>query len=248
MFYLNFGLIILAIAGLIILILLFPPRWLIAFLFPLICPGAVFAADTQNKVVALTIDDGPGLENSTQEILEVLTKNNAQATFFLISSNAEKNPQAVTAIIEKGHEIGNHMTEDEKTIALTQQAFQENLSQAHEILFNFAQQSIYYPRITWFRPGGGWGNAAMVNFAAKNYGYCTALGNIWPYDTFWGSSTQFSRFFILSNIRPGSIIILHDGGNCSKRGKQTVETLKLVLPELQKKGYQIVTLSTLYDK
>ena len=90
------------------------------------------------------------------------------------------------------------------------------------------------------RPGGGFCNAAMIETAQK-YNYQTALGSVWAYDTNIPSS-DFASWFILTNTKPGSIIVLHDVG---ERGKRTVTTLKKIIPSLQQKGYKFVTLSEL---
>ena len=88
----------------------------------------------------------------------------------------------------------------------------------------------------------------MIEAAAKKYNYRTALGFVWPYDTLFFSSSTFSDWFIRQNIRDGSIIILHDKGTNSERGNRTVDSLKLVLPQLKREGYKIVTLSELLSE
>ena len=88
----------------------------------------------------------------------------------------------------------------------------------------------------------GWYDAEMVAIAQK-HGYRTALGDIFPYDTHI-SSICFFQQQIKHNVRPGSIIVLHDG--TTTRGQRTAETLQRLLPQLQQQGYRIVTLSELF--
>jgi len=71
--------------------------------------------------------------------------------------------------------------------------------------------------------------------------YACALGSAYPFDPQirW---SWFSRRFILSNVRPGGVIILHDWGG---KGRRTVKTLSALLPALAKRGYRVVTLTQL---
>ena len=133
-------------------------------------------------------------------------------------------------MIEEGHEIGNHLTEDEPSITLGDD-FSLELQKAHNILSDFTT-------VTWLRPGGGWCNQEMAKIAAAN-NYQIALGSVWAYDTHINSS-KFGSWFILKNTRPGSIIVLHDVGD---RGIRTIATLEVIIPTLQGKGYKFVTLS-----
>jgi peptidoglycan-N-acetylglucosamine deacetylase len=80
--------------------------------------------------------------------------------------------------------------------------------------------------------------------AARQKGYGIALGSIWPYDTSL-NSPAFSTWYILNNVRPGAVMILHDDGSKGLWGENTYQVLQKVLPALQKKGYRIVTLSEL---
>lgn len=213
------------------LTLLFPQPWLIKFLSGWICPGAVYFQETTEPVVALTIDDSPDSQ-TTDTILQVLAEHGVKATFFPISDRIEANPQLTQKIVDEGHEVGNHLTTDEPSINLGDR-FPKELAKAHQLL------SAYAP-VKWMRPGSGFCNAEMVE-AAKTYNYQVALGSVWSYDTHLTSS-KFANWFIRTNTKPGSIIVLHDG---SKRGVNTAQTLSVIIPELQQKGYRFVTLSEL---
>lgn len=214
--------------------LLFPPPNLILFISPLICPEAVYFFQTDRPLIALTIDDVPA-PDTTLKILDVLNINKAHATFFAISNEAEKYPDIMTQIVQRGHEIGNHLTKDEASINLGNK-FESELLKADRVLSKF-------DRLTWMRPGRGLCDRDMIKIATKHH-YRVALGSIWAYDTSI-SSANFSTWFILHNLHPGAIIILHDGGNYGARGNRTIVTLTKILPELNKRGYRVVTLSEL---
>lgn len=69
--------------------------------------GAVTRVDTQQRVAALTFDDGPH-PIYTPRMLAVLNKHRTRATFFMVGAAAEKYPYLVRSVVERGHAIGNH--------------------------------------------------------------------------------------------------------------------------------------------
>jgi peptidoglycan/xylan/chitin deacetylase (PgdA/CDA1 family) len=73
------------------------------------------------------------------------------------------------------------------------------------------------------------------------HGYRCALGSVYPFDAKIGFS-GFAAHHVLWNVRPGSIIILHDHG---ARGKRTALALVTILPELNRRGFRVVPLSEL---
>ena len=214
-----------------VLLLAFPPRWGFR-LAGWIAPGAVYFVETHQPVVALTIDDGPS--SHTGQIQAVLARFNARATFFLLSDNLSGAEPVVTNLVAHGHELGNHLTADEASIRLSPTEFQTKLAQADTAL------SAYGP-VHWFRPGMGRYNARMVQ-AAEQLGYRVALGSVFPYDTHirWVS---FLSWFVLANVQPGDIIVLHDGPD---RGMRSAAVLARILPRLQQRGYRVTTLSELF--
>ncbi len=214
-----------------VLALLFPPRWLITVLSSRICPNAVYFSNTEKPLIALTIDDSPD-HQTTNQILDVLQKYQIPVTFFPITNQIEGREEIIRRMVREGHEIGNHLTKDEPSIKLGDR-FATELQKAHDILSEFTT-------VNWLRPGGGWCNQEMVEIAEQN-NYKIALGSVWSYDTHINSA-NFARWFILKNTRPGSIIVLHDVGD---RGIRTITTLEAIIPTLQAKGYQFVTLSDL---
>lgn len=207
------------------------PRWVVPQLSARF-PGCLYAVDTDSPAVALTIDDGPD-PATTPALLDVLREHDARATFFLISEHVAGADPIVRAMVAGGHEIGNHLTRDEPSIALAPAAFDSALRTAGRRLSAFAP-------VRWARPGGGRYDTRMVA-SMRAHGYDCALGSVYPYDAGVPSS-RFSSAFILAHVRPGSIIVLHDGGT---RGRRTRATLERVLPALEQRGLRVVTLSEL---
>lgn len=195
-------------------------------------PKVLYRVDTQAKAVALTIDDGPDAA-TTPEILRVLERNGAHATFFVITSRVSGNEDLLRRIVTEGHELGNHLVRDEPSLKLEPAEFERQLRESHDVLSRFAT-------MRWFRPGSGKYDARMLA-TLEAHGYRCALGSVYPFDPQirW---SWFSKRFILSNVQAGSVIILHDWDS---KGRRTAKTLSNVLPELAKRGFRVVTLTEL---
>lgn len=199
-------------------------------------------------MVALTIDDGPddqrtGHANTTGQILQVLAKHDAKATFFIISSRITPDNRAlISQMVSQGHELGNHLTVDEPSISLPLPEFEAALNSAEQDILAAVGKPT---SLGWMRPGSGRCNAEMAQIVQQQ-GYKMALGSPWPYDTTLPSS-DFAAQQILANAQPGSIIVLHDHGPDGAWGARTVQTLNQVLPQLQQQGYRVVTLTELYQ-
>jgi len=197
-------------------------------------PEVVYFVETQEPVVALTIDDGPD-PVTTPKILDVLSQHDARATFFLITNRIPGNEDVVIRLVEENHELANHLTTNEPSIRLAPSDFERQLLESHEVLSRFSD-------VRWFRPGSGWYNTAMLSILHK-HNYRCVLGSVYPFDPQLASS-WFAACYVLWNIRPGSIIVLHDYG---ARGERTASALATILPELNRRGLRVVTLSELLD-
>jgi peptidoglycan/xylan/chitin deacetylase (PgdA/CDA1 family) len=212
-------------------LLMMQPKWILNRLM-LRSPDVLYAVDTDQKLIALTIDDGPD-PRSTSLILDVLAQHDAHATFFVLTDRIPENEQLIERIVTEGHELGNHLLQDTPSIQHPKSEFETRLELAHESLRRFTD-------IRWFRPGSGWYNRDMLQ-ALERFHYRLALGSIYPFDSHIPSSWFASRY-IVWRAHPGAIIVLHDYGN---RGERTAVTLAYSLPIIMQRGYRIVTLSEL---
>ncbi|MGK7911370.1 MAG: polysaccharide deacetylase family protein [Synechococcus sp.] len=219
------------------------PRWALDLAAQWSGDRMLFYFDTEEPVVALTIDDGPNAE-TTADILDVLEEHQAQATFFIIGSHIEGNERVLADANAAGMEMGNHMLEDRMSLRLFQESEPDFLA-----AFNLTEQEILTASgaesVQWYRPGQGLFVPAMLE-VVEQQGYRSVLGSAFPYDTLLGNP-EFSANFILNRIQPGSIIVLHDRGENGARGERTVATLELLLPELNRRGYRVTTLSELAE-
>lgn len=214
-------------------VFLFRPNWVVALLARR-SPQVAYFVESGEPVVALTIDDGPD-PVTTAKILDVLKQHGARATFFLITSHVAGSEEAVARAVEEGHELANHLTTDEPSILLGGSEFEQRLLESDGVLSQFAD-------VHWFRPGSGWYNARMLSILDRHVYRC-ALGSVYPFDPQLPSA-WFAARYVLSNVRPGSIIVLHD---CGARGERTAIALATILPALSRRGLRVVTLSELED-
>jgi peptidoglycan-N-acetylglucosamine deacetylase len=191
----------------------------------------LFFVPKATKVVALSIDDAPS--PATEHILTALKLNNAKATFFIIGHHARADSAGLARIAAAGHELGNHLYTDRASARLSIQEFATELKSTDTIIRK-------YQRPKWFRPGSGWYTRAMLD-TAKTLGYRCVLGSVYPFDPHIRSAS-FSRRFIEYTVRPGSIIILHDG---PERGMRTARVLSELLPRLRADGYRVVSIGDL---
>jgi peptidoglycan/xylan/chitin deacetylase (PgdA/CDA1 family) len=194
--------------------------------------GCLYRVPLQAPVVALTLDDGPD-PATTPLILAELRRHEARATFFLIAERVHGHERLVQHVVTDGHELGNHFTQDRSSIRLSAGEFVRDLEEAHRVLAS-------YGPVRWARPGSGWYSPTMIAAMARQ-GYRCALGSVYPYDATLPSAA-FASWHILRNVRPGAILVLHDGGG---RGRRTAQVLHTVLPELHRRGFRVVTLSEL---
>jgi peptidoglycan/xylan/chitin deacetylase (PgdA/CDA1 family) len=207
------------------------PRWLVQAL-PGDYPEVVYFVPTSARAIALTIDDGLDPE-TTPAILDVLEEHGATATFFLVSHSLDGNEDLIRRILDDGHEIGHHMTEDEVTVSLTADELTAKFNEAADALEAITT-------VRWFRPGSGRYNDTVLALIRER-GYRIAMASVAPLDTLIAHSHSMA-LFINWMVEPGSIVVLHD---VADRGRRTVATLDRLLPILHDRGYAVMSLSEL---
>ncbi|MDF2721976.1 MAG: chitooligosaccharide deacetylase [Paenibacillus sp.] len=198
----------------------------------------VWEVPTDEKLIALTFDDGPDPED-TVAILELLKAYEAKATFFVVGQRVDKYPAIAQREINEGHEIANH-TYNHKYMngnRISQAGIQEEILKTERSIVQATGQK---PQL--FRPPGGYYNEHVVN-ASRQTGYKVILWS-WHQDTEDWHTPGVKRIVnkVLNNARNGDIVLFHD----YVEGKsQTVEALNQILPELKNRGFRFVTVSQL---
>lgn len=193
---------------------------------------AVYKVPTSQKVAALTFDDGP-LGTTTPEVLAVLREKNVKATFFVVGENAEKYPLLIKQEIAEGHEVGSHSYTHPLLRKLSRELVERELVKTDNII------SANAPKPTLFRPPQGKYNHTISKLARDN-GYTIIL---WSIDTMDWRRPPVGKIVetALSNIKPGSIILMHDGVTDSP----TPEAVGFIIDGLRERGYDLVTVSEL---
>ena len=195
-------------------------------------PSALFSVATADSVVAFTFDDGPQPGN-TDAVLDALAAHGARATFFLIGERAVAHPGLVQRMADEGHELGNHGWQLQMAILLPAVRLRADIARTDSVLRHVA-------RPVWYRPSVGFYNRG-VRWAAEAEGYRIALGSIYTGDP-QTQDVDLHVGHILKAIRPGDVVVLHDGIGDRVTAPAILER---VLPELARRGYRFVTLSEL---
>lgn len=196
----------------------------------------VWEVPTEEKYIALTFDDGPD-EKQTQLILDLLRQYHAKATFFVVGDRVERYPEIVRRELAEGHEVANH--------SYTHPAFQRLSSGSMEEELNRTQEAVFKAtgtRPILFRPPGGYYNERLISLSKLNHLQMVLWS--WHQDTKdWRSpGVQVIANNVLDNARSGDIVLMHDFVH---RSSQTYEALRIILPELKRRGYSLVTVSDL---
>lgn len=191
---------------------------------------------TEEKQVALTIDDGPDPQD-TPEILDVLAHHQAQAVFFHIGQKVVRHPDLVRAVVEGGHSIQNHTWSHPRASfwATTPAGARRQIIRASQAIRQTSGQA---PHL--FRAPAGLANP-FVHTAAEKAGLrltgWSASGND-------GLPHHPQRVIarILRDIRPGGIILLHEGPLAGLAPGTRARTLAGVLQGLDQRGYRVGSL------
>ncbi|KAI1477016.1 carbohydrate esterase family 4 protein [Daldinia eschscholtzii] len=217
-----------------------PPRALIRY-FSRRWPDVLWEVPTDQKVVALTIDDAPS--EHTQEILGVLNGHEATATFFVIGGQVPGREETLADIVRSGSELGNHAMHDEPSRALSDEELAAQIETVRErIRAAYATANgVEHPNMPpqYFRPGSGFFSDRMRALVDK-LGYRIVLGSVYPHDAQIGWAWLNARH-VLSMVRPGAVIVCHD------RRSWTAPMLRKVLKKLNKDGYRVVSLTEMLE-
>ncbi len=185
--------------------------------------------DPNKPMIALTFDDGPGNGKSSDRILDILEKNNAKATFFMIGNRAAEHPDNVRRKAEMGMELGNHSWDHKK---YEKKVKVEDIRKCSDTIMEITGQ---YP--TAFRPPGGL-STKLIEKECANEDMPICLWNI---DTQDWSSRDPSAIYksVVNSVSDGDIVLMHEIYDSS------ADALKLIVPRLIKDGYQLVTFTEL---
>jgi len=196
--------------------------------------GTVRRADGRGarKTIALTFDDGPD-PTHTPELLAALAELDVKATFFVVGSGVDAHPEVCRQIVAGGHELGNH-TYHHRYLPLA-----GSTRVARELIAtDRAIEAATGVVPTLARPP--WG--------ARRPSTCSTFSRLakrlvlWDVNTFdWrGGTAPEIADRVLARARPGSIVLMHDA---RPGGDVTVAAVRLLVPALRARGFELVTVS-----
>jgi peptidoglycan-N-acetylglucosamine deacetylase len=190
---------------------------------------SVNGVKTKEKVVALTFDDGP-VHQATSEILDLLKEHNTEAAFFCIGKNIPGNEDLLKRMIKEGHMIGNHSYTHDHFFDLFGSA--KMLRDIEEMSRSCRIVTGYSPRL--FRPPFGVTNPNLKR--ALQQGKFVSVGwSIRSFDTIIRDEKRLlDRIF--RRLKPGTILLLHDTSQTTKK------ILVRLLKGISERGYKTIRL------
>jgi peptidoglycan-N-acetylglucosamine deacetylase len=190
----------------------------------------------QEKVIALTFDDGPW-QGTTKQMLDILKQNDIKATFFWVGTAIKENPEIAKKVVADGHAIGNH-TWHHWYKQMDAATAKSEIEHTADLIYQTTGV-----KTTLFRPPGGYLNNGLVAYA-KSQKYAVVMWSQTSADTDPRAKYQVFVKNVLRDAKPGGIVLMHDGGGDRRR---TVEALPGIIQGLKVKGYRFVTVPELLE-
>jgi peptidoglycan/xylan/chitin deacetylase (PgdA/CDA1 family) len=184
------------------------------------------------RKVALTFDDGPD-PLRTPALLDALAALNVKATFFLLGRAVAANPELAARIAREGHEIGNHTYNHRYLPLVRGKSVARELAEADAAI---ERATGVVPALA--RPPYG-GRSPFTVRAFARAGKRVVLWDINSFDWKGAPADDVARR-VLERARPGSIILMHEARD---GGEVTVDAVRMLVPELRARGFELATAS-----
>lgn len=192
----------------------------------------IYSVERKDKKVSITFDCAWGADD-IPKILDTLEKENVRATFFLVGLWAEKFPETVKLIAEKGHDIGNHSYSHLRMGVVDSHRIKEEIVRCNQVL-----EKLTGKKTDLFRaPYGDYNNSVVAG--ARKEGCFTIQWDVDSLDWRPGITEEEILNRITKRIRPGSIILFHNDTS------HTAKLLPTIITTLKKEGYSFVPVSEL---
>ena len=194
----------------------------------------VYSVETQEKKISISFDCAWGTEY-TDELLDVLERENVRATFFMVEFWTEKYPEYVKKIDEKGHEIGTHSATHSYMSKLSEEEIRQELTSSSQAI-----EEVTGKKTQLFRPPYGDYDDLLID-TAKSMGLYSIQWDVDSLD--WKDlSANDIAMRVINRVQNGSIILCHNNG------LHTAEALPVILDTLKNKGYEFVPVGELIYK
>ena len=206
------------------------------FMKDTVIPKEQPAVQKDKKLIAFTFDDGPRNGN-TQAIMDELEKYGGRGTFFMLGQNVVTYPNEVKEVYRRGHTVANHSWDHSMDISVTGRM---NAAQVTDELYNTNDEIFkligFEPRF--YRPPYGAINDTLESVNGMNM-------VLWDIDSkdWENHNPQLMSQIIIDHAKVGyEVVLMHD------IHKETIDGVKIALKELDKLGYQFVTIDTLLEE
>lgn len=194
--------------------------------------GLTNQVEANEKVIALTFDDGP--TKNVEPLLTILDNYQAKATFFLIGNELEKNLPLGEKIARAGHQIGNHTYSHQRMIFKSPSFIKDEIERTNQLI----RETGYQGEID-FRPPNGKKLIGLPFYLSKQH-IQTITWSLEP-DTYYNSVNDKVNY-VTEKVKPGSIILFHP--MYDKTGDE-LKAIETILENLSRNGYRFVTINEL---
>ena len=183
------------------------------------------------RTAYLTFDDGPN-PTATERVLETLAREAVPAAFFLVGAHVQRYPDLARRVAEAGHEIGNHTQHHVKLHRRGPHRIRRELDEAHQAILDVTGRT---PRT--FRAPHGYRNPFVAPATAR-LGYRTFGWSFGVWDSALPGTDEIRRR-VRVKLKPGAIVLLHDGDGYDPTGdrRQTADALLGIIHDARDAGY-----------
>lgn len=194
----------------------------------------IYSVETNGKKVAISFD-AAWTNQDTQQLIDILKKHNAKATFFIVGDWAEKFPESVKAFYDAGHTIANHSDTHKAFSKCSRNEIKEEIENCNKKL-----EAITGKKVTLIRAPSGDHTTQSLE-VAKDMGMYTIQ---WDCDSLDYTKISVDEIInrVVKGTKNGSIILFHNGV------ENTAPALDKILTELSKQGYSFVSVDDLIYK
>ncbi|MGN7761117.1 polysaccharide deacetylase family protein [Paenibacillus sp. 22594] len=195
----------------------------------------VFRKGTGRTEFALTFDDGPDPQY-TPVLLDLLKRYGAKATFFVVGSHAESNPEIIKRMHEEGHLIGIHNYVHKTNWLMRPPTVKRQIQRTDDIIY-----SITGERSTYYRPP--WGIVNLFDFSKRRQVQIVLWSAMFGD---WKEKLGADRLTekLISKLNPGEVMLLHDCGNTlgadPKAPEHMLIALERMLQEAERRGLRSI--------
>ncbi|MDE7105434.1 MAG: polysaccharide deacetylase family protein [Ruminococcus sp.] len=194
---------------------------------------SVCAESNETKLIALTFDDGPNT-TTTNDVLDILEEYNAKASFFLIGNNINaESAESVKRAYDMGMEIDNHSKTHSNMSKMSSEEVRAEISYVDDKVKEITGETTKFFRPPFIDVSESLYDAVDIPF----------ICGIDCQDYMENVTAQERADYILNGAKDGVIVLLHDAAG----NQQTVDALKIVMPQLVEQGYEFVTLTELFE-